>query len=371
MVAAVAGAAHRIMIGVYLHIPFCAKLCPYCDFVKRKARGADYDAFTQAIIAEIESFDGPSEAGSIFFGGGTPSLLPPSRLGRIMDALNRRFALIEPEVTLETNPDDVTPDRLKAWRGMGVNRISLGVQSFADEVLAYLGRNHDARQAHQACGETAACFDNWGVDLIFGARPPEHWPDTLAETARWDPPHISAYGLTYEAGTPFAKRTGEAVEDEEYVAQYRMAEEVFSRHARYEVSNFARPGYESAHNLIYWRNHEYAGFGPGAYAYIGGVRSRNLSSLRGYLAAPGRKTEALPLTPREIRLETVIQHLRLRQGLDKRAYAERFGAPVSMDFGETLDALLKRGLITDEDGWLRPTRKGFELNNEIGLALVG
>ncbi|MCX5758147.1 MAG: coproporphyrinogen III oxidase, partial [Candidatus Hydrogenedentes bacterium] len=200
----------------------------------------------------------------------------------------------------------------------------------------YLGRRHDAAQARKACESAAHAFDNWSMDLIFGARPIEAWSPTLAEALRFSPTHISAYGLTYEEGTPFAARREAAVDDDTWLALYRETEDVLARYAHYEISNHARPGSECRHNLIYWHNEEYAGFGPGAYSFLDGVRSRNATDLDAYLANPGKRTESLRLTDREIRLETVIQYLRLRDGLPKRAYVERFGNAVEPDFREAL-----------------------------------
>ena len=297
-------------------------------------------------------------------------LCPPqggnqSAQGRHSDAI-----LEDPEITIEVNADDVNAERARAWRDAGINRLSIGVQSFDDAVLRYLGRRHDAAQARKACEAAAKVFDNWSMDLIFGAQPVETWGDTLAEACRFSPAHISAYGLTYEEGTPFATRRADAVDDEKWLALYRETEAVLANYAHYEISNYARPGRECRHNLIYWHNDEYAGFGPGAYSFLDGVRSRNTDDLDAYLSQPGRRIENLRLSDREIRLETVIQYLRLREGLPKRAYAERFGNAVEADFGAALHALAERGLIQETaDAW-RPTPGGFELNNEIGLALV-
>ena len=370
---AVDAPAHcHLMIGVYLHIPFCRLLCPYCDFVKRPYKGAAPDRFVDALVTEIERFEGPREACSVFFGGGTPSVLTREELERIFSALRQRFTVApDAEIGFEANPDDITPEALAAWRELGINRLSVGVQSFDDGALTYLGRAHGAKAAHQACEWTAEAFSNWGMDLIFGAYPVESWGRTLAACRAHAPPHISTYGLSYEPKTPFIKRADEAVDDDIYIAQYEAAHTAFENHLHYEISNFALPGYESQHNLLYWRNAEYAGFGPGAYSFLDGIRSRNLSRFRDYERDPGGKSEALKLTPAEIRVETVIQHLRLCEGIDKKVYIERFGRPVEADYGEAIRDLVERGLLEDEDGRIRPTLKGFEQNSEIGLALLG
>lgn len=357
--------------GVYLHIPYCRTLCPYCDFVKERRHGPVPDVFVDAICQEIAAYEGPRRADSVFFGGGTPSLLRPESLERILGALDRTFALTAAEITLEANPDDVTPELARAWKALGVNRVSLGVQSFDEDTLRYLGRRHDAAAARRACGVIAETFETWNLDLIFGAPPIERWQATLDTAAGLAPPHIAAYGLSYEAGTPFARRKSEAVDEDVALALYQMAETAFDAYVHYEISNFARPGHESRHNLIYWRNGGYAGFGTGAYSFIGNLRARNPENTAAYLAAPGVKSEAIQLSGHEIRMETLIQHFRLAEGLPRADYRARFGADPETDFGPALSALQARGLLTSDARGIRPTREGFYLNNEIGMALVG
>lgn len=359
------------MIGLYLHIPFCATLCPYCDFVKARGRPEDRAAFVEALLHEIATCDAPREASTVFFGGGTPSLLTPAQLGAILEALHRRFDLAaDAEVSLEANPEDITPTIAAAWHALGITRVSIGVQSLDDPSLRYLGRNHDAASARAACEAVAAVFPDWSLDLIFGLPAAEGWEITLAAAQALDPPHLSGYGLTYEPRTPFARRTHDAVEDAEYVRQYWAIAQALPRLQRYEVSNLAAPGHACAHNLIYWRNEAYAGFGPGAYSFLGGVRARNHPAIRRWREAPGEKAEALPLARREQQTETLIQGLRLAEGIAHTRYEARFGVPIRQDFAAPMDALLARGLIEDSGTALRPTPAGFEWNDDIGLALV-
>jgi oxygen-independent coproporphyrinogen-3 oxidase len=327
--------------------------------------------FVDAICREITSFEGPDRAYTVFFGGGTPSLLGPDALARILDAIRRRFVLYEPEITIEANPDDVTSELAAAWNDLGINRVSLGVQSFDDRVLGYLGRRHNAACARNACEQVAARWDNWGMDLIFGADLVDAWEATLSRCVACGPKHVSTYGLTYEPGTPFEHRRHEAVDDVTWIELYRKAEaHLADAYPHYEISNYARAGYECRHNLIYWHNEEYAGVGPGAYSFLSGARSRNHADLEPYLAHPGKKQEILRLTQREIRVETVIQYMRLKAGLSKQTYLSRFGRRLSEDFPTAVDGLVARGLLEEDGDVLRPTARGFELNNEIGLALV-
>jgi oxygen-independent coproporphyrinogen III oxidase len=359
------------MLGIYLHIPYCKTLCPYCDFVKERSRTTVPEEFVAALCQEIEAFEGPREAVSVFFGGGTPSLLTEEGLEAILASLHQRFGLDGAEITLEANPDDLSPERVKTWRGLGVNRVSLGVQSFEEKVLRYLGRRHDADAARRACEWVGACFDTWSLDLIFGAPPVEAWAATLAEAVQIGPPHISAYNLTYEVGTPFEKRADQAIPDDIALRMFREAEEALGDYDHYEISNYAKPGHPSRHNLIYWHNEDYAGFGTGAYSYIDGIRARNAVTADAYLRAPGEKIEAEEIDSHATRLETLIQHFRLEAGMKKGYYEARFGNGVGQDFGDTLDALVARGLLAEDDVRIWPTPEGYYLNNEIGLALIG
>jgi oxygen-independent coproporphyrinogen-3 oxidase len=359
-------------LGVYLHIPFCKTLCPYCDFVKVRDRNGVPEEFVDALLREIRAYNGPREARSVFFGGGTPSRLTGRQLARINDALREAFDFVPgSEWSLEANPDDISPDALTAMAEAGINRLSLGVQSFDDRVLRYLGRRHDAASALRAGEEIARHFDNWSLDLMFGAPPLEAWPDTLRTAVSLRAPHMSAYGLTYEEGTPFAKRARDATPDDVMLRMYQQLEEALGEYDHYEISNFAMPGRQAQHNLVYWHNLPYAGFGTGAYSYIGGIRARNATSLEVYLRTPGQKEEALHIAPHEEKLETLIQHLRLREGLPRARYAARFGEDVEAAFGPALERCASRGLVTISPEWIRPTAEGFYLNNEIGLELVG
>lgn len=357
-------------IGVYIHVPYCRVVCPYCDFVKKAAKGDAPEAFAAAVHREIEAFEGPRDAISIFFGGGTPSLLARETIGRILQVVHRKFRLVEAEISMEVNPDDVTVERARAWRALGFNRVIIGVQSFNDECLRYLGRVHDAAAARRACGIVAEIFDNWGMDLIFGAPPIDAWEDSLAECLRFAPRHVSTYSLTFEEGTPFWKRRGEAIDDDTSVELYRRGHEALGGYDHYEVSNFALDGYQCRHNRIYWRNEEYAGFGPGAYSFVEGMRSRNEPKIDAYLRSPGRKSETLRLSGAEIRVETMIQHFRTRRGITRDYYEARFGRRLEHDFGRALRTLEDRGLVEQWENGYRPTWAGYELNDEIGLMFV-
>ncbi len=360
-----------VMSGVYVHVPFCKTLCPYCDFVKVRDRDGVPESFVYALCSEIQRFEGPRDFQSVFFGGGTPSRFSPQQLLRVNNAL-REHLLISPDAewTLEANPDDLSADALSGFLDAGINRLSMGVQSFDDRVLKYLGRRHNAAKALAALELVAGRFDNWSLDLMFGAPPLDAWTETLRIAVSLGSPHVSAYGLTYEAGTPFERRAADATPDDVMLAMYQELEVALEKFDHYEISNFALADRQARHNLVYWHNLPYAGFGTGAYSYIGGLRARNHTGLEDYLRDPGAKEETLVITSREERVETLIQHLRLRAGLPRERYQGRFGNAVDDDFGVELQQLSARGLIECSAEHIKPTRDGFYLNNEIGLALV-
>ena len=358
------------MGGLYIHIPFCRTKCPYCDFVSETVQGDVPAEYLNAIHTELSMQESGLEISSVFFGGGTPSLINPEDLDGLLGRLDKHFRLTDPEITLEANADDVTAERVRQWKTLGINRLSIGVQSFCDETLQYLGRRHDAETARRACALVAERFDNWNMDLIFGARPVHEWIRTLEECQHFAPPHLSAYGLTYEDETPFRLRRDNEVDDAQWLDLYWKTDDLLPLMSRYEISNFSKSGFECRHTLIYWHNEEYIGLGAAAYGFQAGTRYRNCISWRDYMAEPGLKSDVNRLTCREMELETVIQCLRLRAGLSRRYYERRFGAPVETRFGDSLRQLVLAGLLVADSECYRPTRKGFEMNNEIGLALI-
>jgi oxygen-independent coproporphyrinogen III oxidase len=357
-------------IGIYIHVPYCRVICPYCDFVKKFTRGDVPDGFVDALCREIEGYEGARNVGSIFFGGGTPSLLTREGTEQIFDSLHKTFLISDAEVSIEVNPDDVMPELLSVWKGVGINRLSLGVQSFDDEVLRFLGRCHDSEKAHRACDLIGSSFNNWSLDLIFGCRPSGSWEASLETALGYGPPHISAYGLTYEENTPFWEQRHDAVDDDVSLEQYRRADTVLAGYNHYEVSNFALPGFESTHNQLYWRNESYVGFGPGAVSFLNDVRITNPRSISGYEECLVIEREYDVIDPDDIKLETLIQHFRTRVGIQEDYYESRFSESIRASFGGALDELLELGLLWHIGRTYAPTQLGYELNNEIGLALI-
>lgn len=285
-----AGVSYR---HVYVHVPFCARRCSYCDFAIAVRRVPPVDDFLSALAAELETRSGappaaPDESArldTLYFGGGTPSRLGGEGIARAV-ALVRRYAVVDAstEVTVEANPEDVHPAVVEAWTGAGVNRVSLGVQSFDPSVLAWMHRTHDVAAVHQAARTLRECgMYNWSLDLIYAlpSEVPRDWERDLSEAIALAPTHLSAYGLTVESGTPLArwKARGSVhdADEERYERDFLLAHDRLAAagYEHYEVSNWGRPGLQSRHNSSYWRGVPYLGLGPAAHGFDGGRRRWN------------------------------------------------------------------------------------------------
>jgi oxygen-independent coproporphyrinogen-3 oxidase len=367
-------------LGLYVHIPFCVRKCFYCDFNAGPAAEAVRRSYVEALCREItQSPQAGAPARTIFFGGGTPSELDGDQLGAIAAALRRAFEILPgAEWTIECNPGTVSPTSLAGMRGIGFNRISLGVQSFHDHHLKALGRIHDAAEAVEAyrwAGE--AGFANRSLDLIFAL--PEQtlaeWQTDVRRALALDPDHLSLYNLTIEKGTEFGIRfaRGElAVPDGDLAADmYEFALDAMaaSGYEQYEVSNFARPGKRCAHNQIYWRNEPYLGFGVSAASFWRGSRWTNVAGQRRYaeLVAAGQppvhSQERLP--PREAAAEAMMLGLRTADGIRLSEVSARYGVDAEAQFGAAAARFVAPGLLEQRGDLLRLTRRGVLLANLV------
>jgi oxygen-independent coproporphyrinogen-3 oxidase len=380
--------------GVYVHYPYCSHRCPYCDFAVSTAPALQ-GRYTDALLAELRrrapAFDGLA-ARSVYVGGGTPSLWDPAEVARLLAALRARFALpAGAEVTIEANPESTDRERLLAWRAAGVNRISIGVQSFDAGVLAKLGRRHGPALAERAVREALDVFANVSVDLIYGARR-STIAGAAADAARLaglGVPHVSAYALTLDADVlaeevPLARLRREGrlplPPDDEVLLQARAIRTALRRAGlrRYEVSNFARPGFESAHNRLYWAGASYLGLGAGAYGFMrregptstpastqipAGLRYGNLRDPAAYLAAldAGRlpTAEEDRLGPRELAEEAVLLGLRTREGIPLATVDAREAA-----------ALARARLAVARRGRLVLTARGLDVHSAVAERLI-
>jgi oxygen-independent coproporphyrinogen-3 oxidase len=399
--------------SLYLHVPFCRHRCSYCDFNTFAGQDRLIPAYADALCNEIRQVG--LAAGerlpvhTVFFGGGTPSLLSDAQVGSILETLRESFSFQEPvEITLEANPGTVSPDGLRKLRLLGVNRLSFGMQSAHPDDLRMLERQHDFFDVARAVQwARAAGFDNLSVDLIFGlpGQDLRRWADTLNLAVGLDTEHISLYALTIEHGTPLMKRwtrgliplVDEALAADMY--ELAMDDLAAAGFVQYEISNWAREGPEGTlrtcvHNLQYWRNLPYLGFGAGAHGYArlpdgppgGGIRTINVGGIRPFIqrcTAPPAAVEfpAGPAARRVIAVdrftemqETMMVGLRLTQeGVSARGFARRFGEPLAEVFGREIDRLLRLGLLewVENGDVLRLTRRGRMLGNQVFMQFVG
>ncbi|HET7681726.1 MAG TPA: radical SAM family heme chaperone HemW [Xanthobacteraceae bacterium] len=370
--------------GVYLHWPFCLSKCPYCDFNSHVRHGGiDEERYIRAFASEIaataERIPG-REVSTIFFGGGTPSLMQPSTVQAILDAIASRWSVArDVEVTLEANPTSVDATRFRGYRAAGVNRVSLGVQALDDVALKELGRLHSAREALDAVAVARSIFERYSFDLIY-ARPrqtPQAWAEELQRAIAEAAEHLSLYQLTIEPDTPFyaLHKSGKLVIPDEDLGRelYDVTQEICARAGlpAYEVSNHARPGAECRHNLVYWRGHEYAGIGPGAHGRleIDGVRQATATEKRpeAWLLQVESMGHGLitdeALTREEQSDELLLMGLRLAEGIDPQRYATLAGRPLDP---KRITNLQEEGALeTMPDGRLRVTQSGFPLLDAV------
>jgi oxygen-independent coproporphyrinogen-3 oxidase len=363
--------------GVYVHWPFCAAKCPYCDFNSHvRHQGVDQERFAKAFVTEIKTMAAKSPGktvNSIFLGGGTPSLMDPKTVGTILDAIGAAWNVApDAEVSMEANPSSVEAERFRGYRAAGVNRVSLGVQALNDVDLKALGRVHNVEEAMRAIDIARATFPRLSFDLIY-ARPgqtPDMWRAELLQALDRASDHLSLYQLTIEPGTMFEKlyAAGKlAIPDEDTAATlFEITQEICDKHGRpaYEISNHAVPGGECRHNLVYWRYGEYAGIGPGAHGrlVIDGQRHATATTLlpetwlgRVESWGDGIETDEI-LTPEEAGDEMLLMGLRLTEGIDLRRYKAIAGRPLDP---RRMADLIEHGMVEQlDENRVRATRSG-------------
>jgi oxygen-independent coproporphyrinogen-3 oxidase len=377
------------MSGIYIHIPFCERKCIYCDFYSVENLNL-IDRFTESLLKEIEIFSieadffNDSIFDTIYFGGGTPSLLEPAQIEKILNKLSQSFKISSnPEITLETNPGTVNKRKLLEFKNLGVNRVSFGVQSFFDDDLKFLGRIHTGEDAFKCVNDSFEVgFENVSIDLIFGlpGQTVEKWLENLKFAVSLNVPHISAYNLIVERGTPlhelFSLGKVEIPEDEIQAQLYERTIDFLENagYVHYEVSNYAFEGFECRHNLKYWQYENYIGFGPSAHSFWINKRWWNFANLNKYINAldlgkiPVANFEILD---EEKMIEEFI-YLGLRsKGINVARFKGKFGFEfVDGDIKDEIEELERAGYITIEDDFIKLTPKGFLLCDEIVLRLI-
>ena len=372
-------------LGLYVHVPFCASICNYCNFNRGLFDEGLKGRYVDAVLKEIGAAGDGAPADTIFFGGGTPSLLSPSEIAAIIAACRGSFALSDtPEITLEANPETVTVEALEGFRAAGVNRLSYGVQSFRDVELERLTRRHSAAGAVAAfeLGRRAG-FDNISLDLMMWLpqQTTAEWLESVETLVALGPEHASMYMLEIYPNAPLkdamARGRWSVAPDDDVAEMYLQALDRTDRagYTQYEISNVARPGRESRHNLKYWTDGEWLGFGPGAHSTRNGVRWKNRASTEEYISAVARggqlAVDERRLSPAEHLEEALFTGLRLRSGLDVGELKTRYGVDVLAEYGPKLIPFTETGLLLYDDGRLRLTRAGMLLAHEIMAVFIG
>ena len=364
------------LLGIYIHIPFCLKKCGYCDFCSFVGKSWEYlsryaDELCRRIEAAGRTADGYT-VDTVYFGGGTPSLMSVEDIKRILDAVKSAFDVADrAEITLECNPATVDEKYFREIRALGINRLSMGMQSALDSELKLLGRAHNREEFLRCFADVrAAGFDNVSVDLMYGI--PNQTMESLAASVELittlSPEHISAYGLMIEDGTPFARKIDElrVADDDGQAEMYTYLCDALPKagYERYEISNFSRVGRESRHNTRYWLGSEYLGFGVAAHSYFGGERYGNSRDIDAFMDGEDICCERETVDGEEIRREYVMLRLRMREGILLRDYEERFSKDFWTDFPQ-VRAWISQGFMTCRDGRVAFTDRGALVSNAL------
>ena len=364
-------------ISLYIHIPFCVRKCLYCDFPSFPGMDGMFEDYVRRLCREMgeaaPSFHGIGVK-SVFFGGGTPSILPPALMGRIMDKIMSAYDVnSDAEISMEANPGTLDAAKLREYKSMYFNRLSMGLQAWQDRLLERLGRIHRGGEFEDNFLQARdAGFKNINVDLMFSlpGQTLDDWQETLEKVMRLDPEHISAYSLIIEEGTPFFDmyEKGQITETDENTDRrmYYLAKEMLSDKGfrQYEISNFAKEGFECRHNITYWRTEEYRGFGLGAHSYVDGTRFHNSADMKEYMAGGGR-LDIEKLTPEEMQEEFMFMGLRMNEGISKEEFLKRFKTDITSVYGQEISELISEGLLTENKGRISLTDRGIDVSNQV------
>lgn len=353
--------------GIYIHVPFCAKKCHYCSVYSTLNNEENIDLYLNGLSRDIGQYSNISfSPETIYFGGGTPSLLNPSDIEIIIKKLNKNFNLTKlKEVTIEVNPESVTKDRVDSWLNVGINRFSLGVQSFDNQKLKTLGRVHSNKEARKAIELLKTKVGNVSADLICGipGQSLTDWQKEIEEIVSYDLEHISIYPLQIEPGTYLAQRITDdyyTYIDEAILDMLKYSEQVLTakNYVHYEISNYSKPNFESKNNLIYWQYKPYLGFGPAAASFYDDMRWRNAEDLMLWATTLTKEYDA-DFQKEEVKMaEFVFLALRLlNQGVEAASFEETFGVSLENVYSDTLERLMGYG-------WLTKTEKGYKLNSQ-------
>ena len=366
-------------IGLYVHIPFCVRKCAYCDFASFAGREQDEETYVNAVLREAKK-RGQMDASiaTFYIGGGTPSLLPPALMERLLSGIRKQFDFLpDAECSCECNPGTVTPAFLDVLRRNGVNRLSFGAQAAQPQLLSLLGRIHTWAQVEESIRMARqAGFDNINIDLMLGLPTQTLFDvrETLEKALAQEPTHLSCYGLIVEEGTKMHRmvESGEWLLPDEDTERdmYELCRETLARHGfeQYEISNFARPGFACRHNVDCWKRKEYIGIGSSACGFFLNVRYQNPPDLTDYLN--GKPAEEMVISPEEARFESMMLGLRMTEGVSDEAFQIMHGTSINDAFSKQLEKPLRQGLVEWRDGFLRLTRRGMDVQNSVLVELL-
>lgn len=360
------------MKGLYIHIPFCKQKCKYCDFTSYVGRENMTDKYIEALKNEAQAYKG-EKVDTVFVGGGTPSILAPSQMKEVTKLCRDTFDMTKKcEFTTEANPNTLDDAKITAMLEGGINRISVGVQSFNDNELKKIGRIHDGEMAYNTiCHLQKMGFSNINLDLmtVLPDQTMESLKNTLNTAVSLPVTHISAYSLIIEDGTPLEKEYSQGnlilPDDDTDREMYRYTVDFLTKNGfkQYEISNFARDGFECRHNIKYWTGEEYIGLGVSAHSYDGNSRYYNTSSINEYIN--GTPKEIIPLTGEDKISEFMITGLRMTKGINENIFKNRFGTEIKEKFGKELDKFINLGLMEYKDGNYVLTSKGIDISNSV------
>lgn len=370
--------------AAYIHIPFCAHKCDFCDFAAFAGVDELSEEYTEVIVKEIRERSSARPSGgpltSVFYGGGTPGYISAELLQRIHQAIIENVGLApDAEVTLETTPQSISIEKAKAWSQIGINRVSVGVQSFNDGELKAMGRDHTSAEALRGLNSALeAGLTNVALDLMYGLpeQTLETWRASLTTALDLKLPHLSAYGLTIANNSPllvrYPKDSDAYPNEDTFVEMYKVLVDSCENAGlhQYEISNFAAPNRQSAHNITYWTNQEYLAFGVSAHRYVDGVRSSNYRSLKKYIREylADETFETIDLETRA--KEAIFLGLRLRRGLNLADYQMRYGFDFETLFSDKIQKMTEGGFLEVEDGWLRLSQSGILISNSVLAELI-
>lgn len=365
--------------GLYIHIPFCIKKCKYCDFVSYVDKATLFDSYIDNLLTEAKEYEN-EQIDTIFIGGGTPSILSCEQLKRLFDGLYKTFNVSDNcEITIEANPATLDKEKLLVLNNCGVNRLSIGVQSFSDIELNAIGRIHNSQTAYNTIELLKEfSFNNFNIDIMLGLpnQTTKTLEDTLKTAISLNPSHISCYSLILEENTPlydeYEKGIYPTISDEYDRELYTLAKDILKDNGyfQYEISNFSKPGYESRHNLKYWNCDEYIGLGVSAHSYLDGVRFYNTQDINEYLQNKFHNDEKTVLSTDDKISEYIIMRLRLSEGINEKEFYERFKIDFYENYKIILDKFIKAELVTYENNAYKLSEKGIDVSNSIMCEFV-